>query len=422
MWKKLLTPTLIITLVILFSLTWYCSIQAEKHFRLWVDRANETAPALITTELADYQRQFFTAEATTVTRFGEQRVELHHLIRHYVWGVTIITTPTPEQESLVGLQIVTDVGPTGTAEGHLNMPLLVSSAEDVVLTLERITGEWTINAEATSGIWNFSFDQARLQLDDENLISVSGWNHSGEMSNLQHLPLGTQQTLIDTLTLTLANDAVFSLKGLALTSETSIAETGDYRAATEMTYRGMTRGTDQLQQGRLDLELTAIKPEVIATIVAANKSLHRHLQQEPVDIETLEGEFLSPVVDAIFASGLVLNLNNLSLTADDGLLTGTGILQLPPKQKQEPPITLLDDIHARLNLEFDPAILSRLARFFGPQQQDKNEAVQQEELRMLLQGLAQLDFINQLDNDRFHLDMTYEQGKIKLNDKPFRLF
>ena len=94
--KKFLTPLLLLSLAVLFGMTWYCSLQAEKYFNAEVAAINRVLPAAIRLNVESYQRSLFTAEAETAVMIsGRELTRLHHLIRHYVWGVDMFSTLAP---------------------------------------------------------------------------------------------------------------------------------------------------------------------------------------------------------------------------------------------------------------------------------------------------------------------------------------
>lgn len=426
MWKKLLTPTLIITLVLLFGLTWYCSIKTEEYFQLWVERSNQLAPALMTTELVDYQRQFFTAQATTSQSFsGAETVELNHLIRHYVWGVSMITTaaPTTDEQTapLADLRIVTNVDPAGNARARLTLPQLSVATTDTLLTIERIAGEWHMNADATAGSWNVVFDQGKLQLDEETALSIANGKLSGEATDLHLFPLGSQQTTIDAMTLHAGDRALFSLTGISILSKTQRQASGLYDAGSDISVTNLEGEGEAFHQGRLNVVMTDISNEMIDAFLFLRKELRLSLRNNEFHVGDLEQRFVEPLLDEVLKSGLTLSLKELALATDGGSLAGSGQIFLLPGHKQPLSFDLLEQIDARLDLTFDARILNHLARFSGQQQTNRNAAVQEEELRMLLYGLAQLEFLTQQDVDRFRLLFSFEKGELKLNDQPLRL-
>ena len=94
--KKFLTPLLLLSLVVLFGMTWYCSLQAERYFNAEVEAINRALPTAIHLKVETYRRSLFTAEAETAVMIGGRELtRLHHLIRHYVWGVDMFSTLAP---------------------------------------------------------------------------------------------------------------------------------------------------------------------------------------------------------------------------------------------------------------------------------------------------------------------------------------
>jgi len=427
MWKKLLTPTLIITLVILFSLTWYCSIKAEEYFALWVERSNQYVPVNTTNELISYERRFFTAEAITTIKITDLgRYDFHHLIRHYAWGATIITTPAEESDTsslFEGLRIVTDVGPTGSARSRLSLPQLsVSTDGGTTVIIDRLAGEGHVNAAATNGSWDISLEQIQILLDDHRLV-IAGINSAAEMENLDQFPLGHSSTRINSLTLDTANDRPLVINGLTIEGVNLIDAAQRYVTRADMSFAGLQAGDSAFAAGRLVLELNELDPRVIEALMTARNKLRRHINNDFAGDAFIE-EIIQPVFHSLLESGATLALTNLALASSHGQLTGTGHATLMPGSTQIALDKLLAQLKLELQLDFDVVILALLNQLVEQAQQGKSANIvrKEEELRMIFGGLVQLGFLTRMEGDRFRLRVAYDDGKIKLNDQPFRLF
>ncbi|MBD1400797.1 DUF945 family protein [Pelovirga terrestris] len=428
MWKKLLTPTLVITLVTLFSLTWYGSIKAEEYFALWVERSNHYAPLNTTNELVSYERRFFTAEAITTVNISDLgRYDLHHLIRHYAWGVTMITTPLADSATsslLEGLRIVTDVGPTGSARSRLSLPrLAVETADGTTITIDRIGGEGHVNAAATQGSWDVSLEQIQIVLDRDNQLVVAGINNAGEMDNLDQFPLGQSRTRINSLALQSVDGPPFIINGLHIDWANHIGPEPFYLALSDISFAGLQTGGSAFTDGRLVFKLLDLDTRVIEALMTARNSFRQHIRSANDSNDSFIDDAILPVYHALLQSGATLELENLSLATTGGQLSGVGRATLKPGTTQTAPGALLEQIDSELQLDFDVVILARLGQL-AEQIQGKttNISVKEEELRMIFGGLAQLGFLSRLEGERFRLRVAYDQGEIKLNDQPFRLF
>lgn len=424
MWKKLLTPTLIFTLVILFALTWYVSIKAEDYFSLWVERSNQYAPAMTTNELISYDRQFFTADAITAFDVkGLGRYDFHHLIRHYVWGVTIITTPAEDTVSAAlfdGLRIVTDIGPTGAARSRMSMPrLTVDSAAGSTLTIERIAAEGRVNATATEGSWNLTMDQLHI-VDGHNRLLISGIQSSADMDNLDHFPLGESHTRINSISMEKAGDRPFILEGLNLLGNNLLDDSRHYLTRSDLSFVRLKADNNTFQDGRLILELRDIDAQVIDAFVEARNNLRSRINTTTVTGDDVAELFLLPVSSALLESGLTLALENISLAAAEGYLRGEGKATLTSTPADIALEKLLELLRVNLQAEFDVHILARINKLFSGTV--NNLAVKEEELSMIFGGLVQLGFLTRLEGDRFRLLVSYDDGEIMLNGQPFRLF
>jgi len=428
MWKKLLAPTLIITLVVLFTLTWYCSIKAEEYFALWVERSNQYVPVNTTNKLVSYERRFFTAEAITavdITNLG--RYDFHHLIRHYAWGVTMITTPVAESDTssrFEGLRIVTDVGPTGSARSRLSLPQLkVETDSGTTLTIDRIAGEGQVNAAATQGSWDISLEQIQIILDEHHHLVVAGMNSSAELENLDQFPLGHSRSRINSLALETADGRPVVINGLDIEWANLLDPDHLYVTFSELSFTSMQAGDSGFADGHLVLKLNKLDTRVIKTLMTARNRLRHHISSTNNVADTLLEEVALPVYHALLQSGATLALENLSLTTAGGQLAGAGRATLKPGAADTAFGILLEQIDSELQLDFDVVILARLNQLLEQVQgKSSNITRKEEELQMIFGGLAQLGFLTRLEGDRFRLRVAYDQGEIKLNDQPFRLF
>lgn len=428
MWKKLLTPTLIITLVTLFALTWYCSIKAEEYFSLWVERSNQYAPTMTTNKLVSYERRFFSAAAITrvdIKNLG--RFDFHHLIRHYAWGVTMITTPVAEPDSpsvLEGLRIVTDIGPTGAARSRLSLPqLTVATDFGTKVVIDRIAGEAQVNPAATEGSWDISLEQIQVAGDENSRLIIAGINSSGTMENLDHLPLGHSRTRINSLALETAEGRPFVINGLNIDGANLFVPTQSYVIRSDMSFANMQAGDSSFADGRLVVALEDLDVQVIEAFMTARNTLRRHINVNAGSGNGLTEEVILPLYHALVQSGATLTLENLALATTGGQLSGTGHATLEPGTTIPDLDELLEQIILELQFDFDVVILARLNQL-AEQVQNKttNIRVKEEELRMIFGGLVQLGFLTRLEGDRFRLRVAYDDGEIRLNDQPFRLF
>jgi hypothetical protein len=428
MWKKLLTPTLILTLVTLFSLTWYCSIKAEEYFSLWVKRSNQYAAAMVTTSLISYDRRFFTAEAMTtvdITNLG--RYDFHHLIRHYAWGSTVISTPVavPDAPSLLdGLRIITDVGPTGAVRTRLSLPQLrVETDFGTSVIIDRIAGEGRVNATATEGSWDINLEQIQVVFDEDSRFVVSGVQSSAEMDSLDHFPLGENRTRINSLVLETAEGRSFIVEGLNIHSTNFFDEAQRYLTRSDISLARIKAGDSAFADGLLVLALNDLDAAVIEAFLTARRDLRRHFSANADSGAALIKEIILPVYRALLQSGATMALENLSLTTTGGQLNGMGHAILKQGTADTALDELLEQIDLELQLDFDVVILARINQLVEQiQGKATNITLKEEELRMIFGGLAQLGFLTRLEGDRFRLRVAYSTGEIKLNNQPFRLF
>lgn len=175
--KKVLTPLLLLALALLFGTTWYCSLQTEKYFIAEVAAINKALPEAVRVKTTAYQRHLFAAEVeTVVTVAGRDFSRFHHLIRHYVWGVDMVSTLAPE--SVLGQQ-VEQVFPVDQLQlvSHINLQGKFTSNFDLValekshpyhlvwkgsgdLTAEQFDGHFEINLPVFAAAYRY-YDKFR---------------------------------------------------------------------------------------------------------------------------------------------------------------------------------------------------------------------------------------------------------------------
>lgn len=425
MWKKLLTPTLLFTLVLLFALTWFVSIKAEEHFSLWVKRSNQVAPIITSTDLVSYNRGFFTAEAVTSIDIKDiGRYDFHHLIRHYLWGINVTTTPQTMAESpsfLAGLRIITDVGPTGAARSRLSMPQLkIASDLGPSVTIDRIAAEGRVNAAATEGSWDMTLDQLKLIVDEYNSVLLTGLQSSGEMTNLDYFPLGRNRTRVAAISFEDGRDNPLLLEGIEIHGNNLIDSSDIYLARSELAFARLLASGHEFQNGRLILELRDIDARVIDVLVEAGHSLRNQTSTTMISDDEIASLFIEPLSRALLRSGLTLSLEELSLTADDANLHGQGLATLAANQADVNLEQLAEQIRFTLGTDFDIQILARINQLFSGK--NGNLAQREEELRIVLGTMTQLGFLSRVGGDRFRLLVSYEDGEFELNGQAFRLF
>lgn len=91
--KKFFSSLMIVSLVALFAMTWYTSRKTEQLFTAQIAAFNQTAPELIKVDLQSYQRKLFSSSARTALRIqGQKGIFFDHQIRHFVWGIKMVTT------------------------------------------------------------------------------------------------------------------------------------------------------------------------------------------------------------------------------------------------------------------------------------------------------------------------------------------
>ncbi|MFO7576299.1 MAG: DUF945 family protein [Pelovirga sp.] len=425
--KKILVPSLLGILALLFSLTWYCSIKAEDHFAVWMERTDQLARPLLTTGIVDYRRRLFTAEATTdvVLRNGE-RIAFHHLIRHYVWGVTITTTVQPadaEQRQRFGeLRAVTNIGPTGAISSRLTLPRLQIATADDRVVIDQISAEWQSGAAAAEGSWRVSADQGDILLADQGSLVFAGGELSGTLTDLDQIPLGQQQATISSLTLHATGLPRLSLENVRLVGDNRRTAGGRYQSGAQISFAALAVGAEGFREGRMAVETAVIDEKLVALFVKIRRELRAQLQSGGLAAIPPAAEVFPEFYAQLLQSGLTLFLRELTLATDGGHLLGSGSVVLAPDEVRSAQADLLGQLQAGLEVDFDIRILSRIYRLFGQAlgapEHAQDSAALETELRMIVGGLTQLGYLQRSQEDRFRLQLSLERGALRLSDQP----
>ena len=190
-----------LTVIILFALTWYCSQITEQNFTAQITAINQASPDLIKIELTNYQRKLFTANAETAVRIGGDEVKFNHQIRHFVWGVKIVTTLTPDSAlakkmttriPLEQLQLTTDFSFLGVSKSRLILPQLAFQDDNRNLEITGFSVGWDLNGDLTAGNFICLLDNFKLQQADQSELNLANLKISTQMTDLQDIPLGME--------------------------------------------------------------------------------------------------------------------------------------------------------------------------------------------------------------------------------------
>lgn len=209
--KKILSGLMALTIIVLFTLTWYCSHKTEQHFTAQIDAINLASPELLNVELINYQRKLFTANAATAISIrGEEKFSLNHQIRHFVWGVKIITTLAPDSalaKEIVTqvppdqLQLITDFSLLGASKSRFILPQLTFQDESGNLEITGFSVGWDLNADLTTGNLVCLLDKLQIQHADQSELNLTSLKISSQLTDLHDIPLGNGELQLGKLQL-----------------------------------------------------------------------------------------------------------------------------------------------------------------------------------------------------------------------------
>ncbi|MCK5913843.1 MAG: DUF945 family protein, partial [Desulfuromusa sp.] len=359
--KKILSILMALTIVFLFSLTWYCSYKAEQYFTAQVTAINQTSPEIVAFELKSYQRKLFASKAETVINFsGQKEVRLSHQIRHFVWGVKITTNLTPDSPlakkiapeiPLDQLQLITDISLLGASKSRLILPQFTFQGDSGNLELTGFSAGWDLNSALTMGNFVCLLDNLQLQQENQSELNLANLKMSIQMTDLQDIPLGDGEFQLENLQLIRQGKAAIELRNIQYRGQTDLNQEL-FSSTFGLNFGQLLLAGETLSDGQLQLTLSGIDAELLRSIQQISQQLQQRALDEQSNPLELQLQLLGLYTE-LLNSGITLTLEDLSLSADNGKIKGAGVLSLPKEAATENLLFSLENILADFQLEID---------------------------------------------------------------------
>jgi len=431
--KKILSILMVLTIIILFALTWYCSRQTEQFFAARIAAINQVSPQLIVVELQNYQRKLFTANAETAVKIGgKEEIRLNHQIRHFVWGVKMVTVLAPDSTLAKGIvtqipldqfQLITDINLLGASKSRLILPQLKFQNDRGNLEITGFSAGWDLDSELTMGNFVCLLDSLQVQQADQSELNLVNLKITSQITDLQDIPLGNGELQLEKLQLKMGGKPAIEFQNIQSRGQTALTQ-GLFSSSAELNFGRLLLAEETLRDGFLKLTLSEIDAELFHSIQNAtgqlqqqalgqqNSSLERQLQLLELYTELLQ-------------SGMTLHLEELSLSTDNGEINGKGMLLLPQESASESSLFSLENITANFQLEIDRGAFVTGYRLLNDLQsaqgQYQNRAVLAEQAEQIAGGLVQKGIFTRQDGDKFRVDFSWAGGQGILNGEPLQL-
>ncbi|MCD6581577.1 MAG: DUF945 family protein [Desulfuromusa sp.] len=421
--KKILSILMALTIVALFALTWYCSNQTEQHFTAQIAAINQASPELINVELINYHRKLFTANAETAIRIrGEEKLSLNHQIRHFVWGVKMITTLAPDsalaKEIVIQLpsdqlQLITDFSLLGASKSRFILPQLTFQNDSSSLEMTGFSIGWDLNGDLTMGNLICLLDNLQIQHADQSELNLANLRISSQMTDLQDIPLGNGELQLEKLQLMRSGKPAIEFQNIQYWGQTDLHQEL-FSSAAELNFAQLLLAGETLSNGRLKLTLSGIDADLIHSIQQTAGQLQQQTlnqQSSPLELQLQ----LFGLYSELLNSGITLTLEELSLSTDNGKVSGDGVLSLLKESTAESPLFSLESITANFQLEIDRDAFVTGYRLLNNLQsaEDKyqNPAVLAEQAEQIAGGLVQKGIFTRQDGDKFRIDFSWAEGQ-----------
>ncbi len=424
---------MVLSIVILFTLTWYCSLQTEQHFTAQITAINQLSPELIKVELINYQRKLFTSDAETAVSFrGTEEVRLNHQLRHFVWGVKMITTLAPDSAlareiapkiPLDQLHLTTDFSPLGASKSRFILPQLKFQDDRGNLELTGFSAGWDLNGDQTMGNFVCFLDNLKLQWANQSELNLANLSISARITDLPDIPLVNGEIQLEKLKLVRRGKPAVEFQNIQYRGETDLS-LGLFSSTAELDFAQLLLAEETLHDGRLKLTLSGIDAELFRSI----QQITGQLQQQALDQQSVPLELqlqLLGLYTELLNSGVTLTLEELSLNTDKGEVNGKGTLALPSGSTAEISLFSPENITVNFQLEIDLGAFVTGYRLLNNLQstggQYQNRAVLAEQAEQIAGGLVQKGIFTRQDGDKFRVDFSWAEGQGELNGEPFQL-
>lgn len=431
--RKVVSSLLILTLIILFGATFYCSIKTEEVFKAQVEQLNQEYQGALQVELSGYQRGLLVSNVQlSLAVRGDQPLPLIQQIRHFPWGVTIYTRLAADsavaQEladllPLEDVQLVTDIDWTGAVQASFELPEVDASDESGQITIKGLALYCNFDQQLSRG--DVSFQLANLEVRDEQQtdFQLSGVNFFSRFAEQQGLPLGDGEFTLARLSLKTADQPEVTLDDLRYQAATFLEE-DKLSSNLELNLAGLVLLNEQFSNAELKLAISGIDSAAVRNIQETLIQLQGDLIGQQVDPMVLQFQMIG-LYSQLFREGIDLNLERLALQTADGGLTGVGSLHLEQLNLAGSGSLGFDMLKANFQLDLDHATFAALFRLIDSLQRKDlatvNRAVLTEQAEQLAGAFVQKGLLSRRQDGGYRSELVVDEGKAELNGNPFKL-
>lgn len=430
--RKIFSSVLLLILLALFGFTYYCSSKTEEAFKAQVSQVNRSYPGLLQVELRDYQRGLLVSEVqTSISMKDRDSLALQHQIRHFPWGVRVITrlaeqsplaAELAELLSVEQLQLQTDVGLNGASKTHFALDQLRFSDGTGEVLINEVMLDCNLDGHLSSGNLQFRLDTLELQATGQQKVILSGVDLDSDFAEQQGLLLGGGEFKLDRLLIEQQEQVALELTGLAYRAST-LMNAGQLASELDLTLAELSLGGETFTDGQLQLKVAGIDVAAVRELQESAKQLQAELISQKVDPLILQLQLLG-LYSQFFKEGLTLTLERLALRADEGILQGQGRLELQESDIAVSSPVAFDKLKGQFQLDIDRAVFNAGFRLFANLQRKGrtalNPAVLDEQAEQLAGGLMQKGMLVRRDGG-YRLELSVDQGQGSLNGNPFNL-
>ncbi|MDX2494499.1 MAG: DUF945 family protein [Desulfuromusa sp.] len=425
--KKILSSLMIVTLIALFAMTWYTSRKTEQLFTAQIDAFNQTTPELINVDLQNYQRKLFSSSARTALRIqGKEGIFFYHQIRHFVWGIKMVTTLSKDSElaqiiaentPLDQFQLTTDISIQGASQSKLALPEINFQNPNGRVQITGFSANWDLDADLTMGELTCQLDNLVLQQAEQVEMNFSGFSLSSQMTNLQDIPLGSGELLLEKLQIVGHGQPTLEVHNIHYQGQTDLDQ-DTFSSTGTLSFSEALLAEEKISRGELKLILSGLDPELLHSLQQTAKQLQNKAFNPQISSFELQLQLLD-LYTQLFNSGVTLNLENLSLSSGEDQISGHGALTLLEKSPAQGSFFSLENIQGSFQLDIDRGAFVAGYRLFNilrsGESKNQNAVVLAEQAEQLAGGLVQKGIFTQQDGGKFHVDFSLLEGQGKLN-------
>lgn len=430
--KKILSTLMVLTLIVLFALTWFCSRKTEELFMAQLSAFNQAAPALMKVDLQNYHRRLFSSTAQTALHLQGKNggtFKLNHQIRHFIWGGKIVTVLEEGSEladsietavPLDEIQLITDISLQGASKSVLELPQLSFLGDGDTLTLTGFKVNWNLNNDVTAGDFTCLLKGFSVQQGSREVFKLDSLHIFSQTTNLQEVPFGNGKMSLSGLKLQGPGMIPIEFQDIQYQGQTELTQ-GAFGGTFDLNFARLLLADETLSKGRMRLTLSGVDAAFLKALRQTASELQLKALDPQADPLELQIKLLG-LYSKIFNSGITFRLEEVSLKSGDGEIRGDGVLTLVGDSGFGSFFSLLENINAKFQLDID-----RLAFVHGYQifqnlqagdQKKQNPAVLAEEAGQIASGLVQKGVFSRQDGDKFRLDFAWDKGRGKLNGEP----